>query len=105
MVVSSGAAQMSAHIHTAVGSQPGQRIAAIWFQSPGSPDTQASGSGAPGQSSPTRISPCAARLSGVESLPAIWETTAVQSLHESEAASANMAEVRISTFIVEYSPC
>ena len=45
--------------------------------------------------------PCAARLSGVESLPAMWETTAVQSLHESEAASANMAEVRISTFELE----
>ena len=45
--------------------------------------------------------PCAARLSGVESLPAMWETTAVQSLHESEAASANMAEVRISTLELE----
>ena len=45
--------------------------------------------------------PCAARLSGVESLPAMWETTAVQSVHESEAASANMAEVRISTFELE----
>ena len=48
-----------------------------------------------------KATPCAARLSGVESLPAMWETTAVQSLHESEAASANMAEVRSSTFELE----
>ena len=48
-----------------------------------------------------KVTPCAARLSGVESLPAMWETTAVQSVHESEAASANMAEVKISTFELE----
>ena len=48
-----------------------------------------------------KATPCAARLSGVESLSAMWETTAVQSLHESEAASANMAEVMISTLELE----
>merc|ERR1719331_2352622 len=99
MTVSSGAAQMGPHIHSAVGSQyPGQRRAAIMLQNSGRDSSQLAGSSTLGQSPPTRIACCAAMLSSEESLAAMVETTAVQSLQLSAAARARRAEDKMKTF-------
>merc|ERR1719237_1293569 len=102
MTVSSGAAQMGPHIHSALGSQyPGQRTAAIAAQNPGRFASHPATSSAVGQSPPTRMACWAATLSSEERRAAMVETTAAQSLQLSAAARARRAEEKMKAFIVE----